>query len=665
MIITFIVANPVGVDRAPDRRGRHWGRFIHLNEEYVELRNDTAQPMDLSHWQLRDRTGRHRYEFPIATIVPPGAVIRVRSGRGTDTETDLYWNRAAPVWNNEGDVAELVDAADTRIHAKKYPAPLPLQAASHAGETAIDLIWEIPTGCASLAALATLPLTVLRRERRFPGRNRRGSIPVVAEDLADGDGVFDASDPACTQVDFEEVRQSKEGDRLTTTCYQYRYLGDPRDRQLISIVRQEFSIPALGGDPLSHRATVQFLDRQNLQPGTVYYYTAFFGPPGNTVFSQGSQASALTPGPHGHAQFTALPQIHQQLDTTLPEPVTVARADQSKGQLQRLMEVFDAQADLLQSDIEGLQDLHNIRRADSRLIPHLAQLIGWHLRDNLDEDGQRNELRYAPEVYKTVGTIPTIQAILNRLTGWKAEVREFAYNVLVSFDPDRLGTINGQTVYLDGSIRPTKAYVTYLEEQDIYLKKRRLGELAAGERPPTPPAEANRWQGRLWKTGFPARPPGSLDPSAPDFETTLYMIRTRAFDDRTAYSYDPPPRNEPRDRLPASNQTSLYNQQTIGIYLSPDVETETFAPEEEANRLYQMVREVLPIQVRAVFFINLVTAEEAYDATRRVEEEWLDDTRRDWALFISNRSEHRSVDPSIYPVDTTDRTWDSDLFEPP
>ena len=169
-------------------------------------------------------------------------------------------------------------------------------------------------------------------------------------------------------------------------------------------------------------------------------------------------------------------------------------------------------------------------------------------------------------MYKTVGTIPAIKATINRLTGWKAEVREFAYNVLVSFDPNRLETIDGQTVYLDGSIRPTEDYDNYLKQQDVYLKKRRLGELADGEDPPDPPAEENRWQGRLLETGFPSRPPGSLDPSDPDFENTLYKIQTRAIDDRTVYSYDPPPPNESRDRLPASNVTSLYNQQTIGIY---------------------------------------------------------------------------------------------------
>jgi hypothetical protein len=661
MIITFIVATPIGLDRAVNSRGRHWGRFIHLNGEYVELRNDTAQRMDLSDWQLRDQTGRHRYTFPPGTIVLPGAVIRVRSGQGTDTETDLYWNRRAPVWNNEGDTAYLVDAAGTLIHSQKYPAPLPLRAESHPGETAINLIWEIPTGCASLEALATLPLTVLRRERRFPGRNRRGAIPIVAEDLADGRRVFDASEAVFTQVDFEESRETKTGDRLTKSLYQYRYIGEPRDRHLVSIIRQEFWLPALGGGPLPHRATVRFIDRQDLQPGTIYYYTTFFGPPGNAVFSQISQASALAPSPHDHALFKALPQIHQQLDTTLPDPATVARADQSKGQLQRLLEVFDAQADLLQSDIENLRDLHNIRRADSRLIPHLSHLIGWHLQDNLDEEGQRNELRYAPEVYKTVGTIPTIKAIINRLTGWDAEVREFAHNVLVSFDPNRLGTVGGRTVYLDGSIRPTEGYREYLEQQDAYLKKRRRGELAEGEPLPSLPPPTECWQGRLLASEFPSHPPGSLDldPSKPDYEERLFKLRTQALDDQTAYSYHVPPSDERPDALP--DATVLYNQQTIGIYISPDVESETFLPHEEVERLYPILREFLPIQVRVIFFIKLVDFEDTYETISEVMDDLEDESLIPWQVLWTNNSAHRSVNTRIHPIEITDRTWDPEI----
>ncbi len=37
--------------------------------------------------------------------------MRLRSGAGTDTASDLYWGRGQAVWNNGGDTVYLYDAA--------------------------------------------------------------------------------------------------------------------------------------------------------------------------------------------------------------------------------------------------------------------------------------------------------------------------------------------------------------------------------------------------------------------------------------------------------------------------------------------------------------------------------------------------------------------------
>lgn len=45
----------------------------------------------------------------------------VHTGVGDDSETDLYMNQGNPVWNNDGDVATLIDEEGNIV--SQYPAP--------------------------------------------------------------------------------------------------------------------------------------------------------------------------------------------------------------------------------------------------------------------------------------------------------------------------------------------------------------------------------------------------------------------------------------------------------------------------------------------------------------------------------------------------------------
>jgi hypothetical protein len=75
--------------------------------ETVTLRNRGTRSIDLTAWQLRDRA-RHRYVFPEVTLYA-NQTLAVHTGRGTNTDRDLYWGRTQAVWNNRGDLATLVD----------------------------------------------------------------------------------------------------------------------------------------------------------------------------------------------------------------------------------------------------------------------------------------------------------------------------------------------------------------------------------------------------------------------------------------------------------------------------------------------------------------------------------------------------------------------------
>ncbi len=107
--IIRIVANPPGPDRAIDKNGRYLGKFINLNEEFVEIKNFSSSLIKLDGYSLTDNKNHLPFIFPQGADVGKEAVIRIRTGHGMPTSTDFYWNRDAPVWNNEGDTAILKD----------------------------------------------------------------------------------------------------------------------------------------------------------------------------------------------------------------------------------------------------------------------------------------------------------------------------------------------------------------------------------------------------------------------------------------------------------------------------------------------------------------------------------------------------------------------------
>jgi len=89
------------------------------NGEWVELTNEGDAPVDLSGYTLKDE-GLHLYTFG-AVVLAPGATVRVYSGRGTDTATELHWGLAGEeVWDNDGDTAYLRDPAGMFVDCFSY-----------------------------------------------------------------------------------------------------------------------------------------------------------------------------------------------------------------------------------------------------------------------------------------------------------------------------------------------------------------------------------------------------------------------------------------------------------------------------------------------------------------------------------------------------------------
>lgn len=96
-----------------------------LNGEYVQLKNMTKRAISLKGWTIRDATRRkdHIYTFRAFTL-GAGKTVTLRTGKGKDTKTNLYWGRSggtlAYIWNQTRDTAYLRNAAGVLVDKCSY-----------------------------------------------------------------------------------------------------------------------------------------------------------------------------------------------------------------------------------------------------------------------------------------------------------------------------------------------------------------------------------------------------------------------------------------------------------------------------------------------------------------------------------------------------------------
>ena len=86
-------------------------------DEWVEVVNPGTSSQDFTFWTLEDENN-NTYSFSEGFVLAPGAVVKVHTGQGNDTETDLYWGRDDFVWDDE-EVATLKDANGEMV--AQYP----------------------------------------------------------------------------------------------------------------------------------------------------------------------------------------------------------------------------------------------------------------------------------------------------------------------------------------------------------------------------------------------------------------------------------------------------------------------------------------------------------------------------------------------------------------
>gem|GEM_PF-974430 len=198
-----------------------------------------------------------------------------------------------------------------------------------------------------------------------------------------------------------------------------------------------------------------------LKGETVYYYAWFPYPDEPPVYAidPANRAIAMVTSPYGMAGQMAelLPAIYHRYDASLAQ---AGDAEGKPGPLRRFLDLPGGQLDQLYSYARALLDLYDPGRVDGRLLPLLAQWIGWRTDFRRDFQAQRNELRQAPYIQDTVGTLPNIEATVKRLIGWDCRAKEFVDNIFVTNQPQRL---NLWVMRLNGQAEPDPAELLSLD----------------------------------------------------------------------------------------------------------------------------------------------------------------------------------------------------------
>lgn len=107
-----------------------------IQDEYISIKNQSNKAVVMTGWTIRDEprvaptptgrprpteqsTVRHVYTFPTFTL-GAGATVKVWSGTGANTTTDLFWRSTEQIWNDGSDCAYLRNADKDLVDQECY-----------------------------------------------------------------------------------------------------------------------------------------------------------------------------------------------------------------------------------------------------------------------------------------------------------------------------------------------------------------------------------------------------------------------------------------------------------------------------------------------------------------------------------------------------------------
>ena len=121
-ILLFLLTLSQGGAAAVASVGTDIAKIISVNfqgaDQWVEIANQGTGSIDLDGWSLKNRENQS-YTFPANFTLRAGSTVRVNSGFGSNSSSDLY--NSALDWNEMGDTATLKDASGRIISEYKYP----------------------------------------------------------------------------------------------------------------------------------------------------------------------------------------------------------------------------------------------------------------------------------------------------------------------------------------------------------------------------------------------------------------------------------------------------------------------------------------------------------------------------------------------------------------
>lgn len=310
---------------------------------------------------------------------------------------------------------------------------LHFQATSDVIGRRVRVSWElVPEGGETLADAP--PVRLRRKERDF-------DFP-LADPLANGDPfvVYDSTafpegPPAVvTELPGWEVKEDGGPRTVASVLSVARTLNG----RLVETARRTVAT-TLSPDGVALRQRVEVLDLGGapgaLRPRTTYYYQ-LFGPTLPVDGDEAPRATATVTEGYGlnKVLYESLPEVYRRHDvvTRVPGPGsdTVPEASPRGGQLRRFLDLFGLPLDSLRGSAEGLLDLRDVDTVDPRFLPQLAKWVGWDLSFDVGLPVQRNEVKAAPRIHRSVGTVPGLRAVVSHYTGWNAQVAELAQNLL-------------------------------------------------------------------------------------------------------------------------------------------------------------------------------------------------------------------------------------------
>jgi len=101
-----------------DSSGHDVGSNHSINMEYVILKNVSTVRGNLAGYSIRDQDG-HARTFG-TRYLDPGQVVYLRSGKGTNTVTTIYWGSDDYIWDNHGDTAYWSSPSGTLLQTCKW-----------------------------------------------------------------------------------------------------------------------------------------------------------------------------------------------------------------------------------------------------------------------------------------------------------------------------------------------------------------------------------------------------------------------------------------------------------------------------------------------------------------------------------------------------------------